>query len=112
MKITFLNHTIVELKIPVNEVLISLTSKPLLFAAFLYDIITNTFSSDVIKHILSRIDNILPGEYSPSLSDNSKENIYTDNSKIEKKFWRKPFDNEVSIIFKYCILLFYSHLSC
>ena len=96
IKITFLNHTVTKIKIPVNEILISLTSKPLLYATFLYDIITNNFSYDIIQFILSRIDYVLPGENSPILSGNLKENNYTDDTIIVKKFWRKSFNSEVS----------------
>ena len=51
-----------EVVIPFKNIIKSMVSKPLLLASFLCETITNTYSDDLIKHVLGNIDLILPGE--------------------------------------------------
>jgi hypothetical protein len=61
--------------VPIEVIVQSFFSKPLLLASFFGDVMTNTYSPDTVRHLLCGIDLSLPGEGSV--------------------FWRRPFDGDV-----------------
>ena len=62
----------------------SLLLRPALLAAFLGEIIMNSFSPDTVQYVLNRIDLHMPGEREPLDADYSK-------------FWRQSLWGEVSV---------------